>query len=49
MALYGEQIEPVMEVVLNVPIDAWDPRAAHGRERAVARGELERWSEARAR
>jgi alanine dehydrogenase len=44
MALYGEQVEPVMEVVLQVPIDRWDPQAPTQRERAVARAELQHWS-----
>lgn len=43
MERYGEQIEDVMEVVLNRPIDTWDRASSHLRERAVARGELERW------
>ena len=43
MERYGEQIEGVMEVVLAQPVDRWDPDSAHLRERAVARGELERW------
>jgi alanine dehydrogenase len=43
MERYGEQIEGVMEVVLNGPIDTWDRSSTHLRERAVARGELERW------
>ncbi len=43
MERYGEQVEDVMEVVLGQPIEGWDRDAAHLRERAVARGELERW------
>jgi alanine dehydrogenase len=43
MERYGEQIEDVMEVVLGVPIETWDRASSHLRERAVARGELERW------
>lgn len=43
MERYGEQGEDVMEVVLGQPIEGWDRDAAHLRERAVARGELERW------
>ena len=43
MERYGEQIEGVMEVVLGLPIDGWDRSSTHLRERAVARGELERW------
>lgn len=43
MERYGEQMETVMEVVLGRPIDGWDRGSAHHGERAVARGELERW------
>jgi alanine dehydrogenase len=43
MERYGEQIEGVMEVVLGSPIEHWDRASTHLRERAVARGELERW------
>jgi alanine dehydrogenase len=43
MERYGEQVEAVMEVVLSVPLAAWDRRGTHHRVRAVARAELERW------
>jgi alanine dehydrogenase len=45
MERYGEQLESVMEVVLGVPIDAWDRRSPYDRERAVARAEWRRWKE----
>jgi alanine dehydrogenase len=45
MELYGEQLERVMEVVLEVPIQEWDKRTGYQRERAVARAELARWLE----
>lgn len=47
MSIYGEQLEDVMDVVLSAPPDAWDSRSGHHAERAVARGELERWLRAR--
>ncbi len=43
MALYGEQLEDVMEVVLTKPVGRWDVGSAHHAERAVARAELSRW------
>ncbi|MGZ4150386.1 MAG: hypothetical protein ACXVQJ_10125 [Actinomycetota bacterium] len=48
MERYGEQLEGVMEVVLGVPIDAWDRKSPHDRERAVARAEWRRWREGHA-
>lgn len=43
MALYGEQLERVMEVILTRPIDGWSRHSPFQRERAVARAELTRW------
>jgi alanine dehydrogenase len=43
MERYGEQIEQIMEVILQRPIDAWDDGNPHHAERAVARGEMRRW------
>jgi alanine dehydrogenase len=43
MALYGEQLEDVMEVVLSKPVERWDVVSPHHAERAVARAEMSRW------
>jgi alanine dehydrogenase len=43
MALYGEQLEDVMDVVLSKPVERWDVASPHHAERAVARAELSRW------
>jgi alanine dehydrogenase len=44
MERYGEQLEEILEVILTSTPDAWDRDSAHHRERAVARGELQRWT-----
>ena len=43
MEIYGEQLEDVMDVALSSQPGDWDPRSGHHAERAVARGEMERW------
>ena len=43
MRVYGRQIEPVLGVVLRVPVDRLDVDSADPQERAVARAELGRW------
>ncbi len=43
MEVYGGQIESVLRLLLGKPLDAWDPESPSHEERAVARGELERW------
>jgi alanine dehydrogenase len=49
MKVYSSQVEPVLRLILERPIDRWD--ADHGEyyERAVARGELSRWRAAHPR
>jgi len=47
MDVYGGQIEPVMRVILERPIDEWDPELGSYYERAVARAEVCRWRSAR--
>ncbi len=47
MQRYGEQLEPVMEVILSGPADAWDVAGGPHFERAVARAEVSRWASAR--
>ncbi len=43
MEIYGEQLEDVMDVALSSAPGDSDPRSGHHAERAVARGEMERW------
>jgi alanine dehydrogenase len=43
MRLYGTQLEPVLDVVLNSSPDSWDLDSADHQERAVARAEVSRW------
>jgi alanine dehydrogenase len=43
MRVYGEQLEPVLRIVLGKPVDAWDPDSGSHEERAVARAEVSRW------
>jgi alanine dehydrogenase len=43
MEVYGGQVEPVMRVILERPIDSWDPQLGSYYERAVARAEVSRW------
>jgi alanine dehydrogenase len=49
MEVYSRQIEPVLRVVFEKSIDAWDPDHGQYYERAVARAELSRWREAHPR
>lgn len=49
MEVYGAQIEPLMTLVLEVPMDLWDEHDGSHVERAAARGELSRWKGARIR
>ena len=48
MRIYGEQLEDVMDVALSAPPVDWDAGSGHHAERAVARGEMERWRRAHA-
>jgi alanine dehydrogenase len=48
MRMYGEQLEPVLRVVLEKPVGEWDRNGATHLERAVARAEVSRWMAARA-
>jgi alanine dehydrogenase len=43
MQRYGEQLDPVMELILSKPADAWDAADGSRIERAVARAEVTRW------
>lgn len=45
MQRYGEQLEPVMELVVSKPADTWDAVGGSHIERAVARAEVTRWAE----
>jgi alanine dehydrogenase len=49
MEVYGGQIEPVLRVILEKPIDEWDAVDGSYYERAVARAEVSRWRAARDR
>lgn len=49
MEVYGGQIEPVLRIILERPIDGWDVEQGTYYERAVARAEVSRWIAARAR
>ena len=49
MEVYGGQIEPVLRVILERPIDGWDAVGGSYYERAVARAEVSRWRAARDR
>jgi alanine dehydrogenase len=44
MQRYGEQLEPVMELILSKPADVWDAADGSHIERAVARAEVTRWA-----
>jgi alanine dehydrogenase len=44
MQRYGEQLEPVVELILFKPADAWDALGGSRIERAVARAEVTRWA-----
>jgi alanine dehydrogenase len=49
MEVYSRQIEPVLRVILEHPIDSWDEVHGGHDERAVARAELGRWRKAHLR
>lgn len=49
MDVYSRQVEPVLRVILERPLESWDLEHGHYYERAVARGELTRWREAHLR
>jgi alanine dehydrogenase len=49
MEVYGGQIEPVMRVILERPIDELDGEMGSYYERAVARAEVSRWRAVRVR
>jgi alanine dehydrogenase len=49
MDVYSRQVEPVLELLLHRPIEAWDPEQGQYMERAVARAELGRWRRAQRR
>jgi alanine dehydrogenase len=44
MAIYGEQLEPVVALLLSTPVDRLDPASPSHLERAVARAETSRWT-----
>ncbi|HEX6844607.1 MAG TPA: hypothetical protein VF235_05765 [Actinomycetota bacterium] len=44
MATYGEQLEPVLGLLMSTPVDALDPSSPSHLERAVARAETSRWA-----
>lgn len=44
MQKYGKQLEPLVRVVVEVPLDSLDPEKGRYFERAVARAELRAWS-----
>jgi alanine dehydrogenase len=49
MEVYSRQVEPVLRVIMERPLESWDPEHGHYYERAVARGELTRWRKAHLR
>ncbi len=49
MEVYSHQVEPVLRVILERPVEDWDESHGHYYERAVARGELSRWRKAHLR
>lgn len=49
MRTYGEQLEPILQVILDKPAEEWDLEAVSHEERAVARAEVSRWSTTRTR
>ena len=48
MRTYGEQLEPVLRVILDKASGTWDTESVDHEERAVARAEVSRWTEAHA-
>jgi alanine dehydrogenase len=49
MRVYGEQVEPILQLLLERPVEAWDDADGSHEERAVARAEVARWSMTHAR
>lgn len=43
MNVYSSQVEPVLRLILQRPMEEWDVEHGEFYERAVARGELSRW------
>ncbi|MGH2703403.1 MAG: hypothetical protein ACRDJB_04205 [Actinomycetota bacterium] len=43
MEVYGAQLEPFLEVVINKPVDTWRADSDSLYERALARAEIARW------
>jgi hypothetical protein len=43
MEVYSRQVEPVLRVLLEKPVEGWSVEHGHYYERAVARAELARW------
>jgi alanine dehydrogenase len=43
MEVYGAQLEPFLDVLINKPVHEWDPRSPSLQERALTRAELGRW------
>jgi hypothetical protein len=48
MEIYGAQLEPFLDLLLNKPTDAWDPQSSSPYERALARAEISRRLEGQA-
>jgi alanine dehydrogenase len=44
MQRYGEQLEPIVELILRKPPERWDATTGSHIERAVARAEVTRWA-----
>ena len=44
MQRYGRQLEPLMNVIFNTPVNRWDPGGDSTFERALARAEVTRWN-----
>lgn len=49
MEHYGPQVEPILRVVIERPVETWDPESDRFFERVVARAEVSRWHSARRR
>lgn len=44
MRRYGQQLEPLMDVIFDKPVTTWDPEGGSTIERALARAEVTRWN-----
>ena len=44
MRRYGQQLEPLLDVILDKPVTRWDPQSGSAFERALARAEVTRWN-----